>query len=490
MRSPVLLAAACILLAGCDESTTGPAGEGTIVVAVHTSGGDPDLDGYELRMDDHIGVPLAPIDEQTYIVGAGKHQFDLTGVAANCSVSGELTRSVSLAAGGNERIVFQVSCRATGLQVTSTSFGTDLDLSGYEITVDGVMKGSVAPNGLIHISRLAPGTHTVGVAGVSPNCTLDGPPTRTLTVTNAELTPVAFAFTCVATYGVIRIVVATTGPRPDNALTVESSPSPGFEQPVTSSPIPGTGSQLLTPVTGVRYLRLVDVAPHCTVEGDNLLEVAVSVGGTVRDTALARFDITCSAGDATLQMHMASTGSEIPDHFTIDVHRRLNCDIYYGCTFEFLEQFLIAADGLTAISLPTDSYRVALQVGQTCRQVWPNTADVDLPVGGAVDLQFEVLCGRALLRVSAPTTGTNPDTQYLVTVWTADWYYGSYTVALGTLMAGETFEARVTPYGYAHWVELGGVAVNCIVTTPNPGAPFVLEWNEVHEITFPVTCSP
>ena len=490
MRSPIIVAAACVALAGCDESTSGPSGEGTIVVAVTTSGGDPDLDGYEIRIDDRVGTPLSAIDEETYILGAGQHRLEFTGMAPNCTVSGESVRTVTLATGGNERLEFRVLCRATGVRVSSTSFGADLDLSGYEITVDGVTMGSVSANGQTSVSRLAPGTYTVGVAGVNPNCTLDGPPTRTLTVTNAELTPVAFAFTCVATYGVIRIVVVTTGPRPDNSLIAESSPSAGFAEPITATSLSGNGSKFLAPITGVRYLRLTHVAPHCTVDGDNHRVVNVSVGGTVRDTVLARFDVTCTAGDATLRMHVASSGAEIPTSYTLHVSRRFDCDDYYGCNLEFLDEFPVAADGITSIPLPSDEYRVELLVGTTCRRQSDYYTNADLPLGGTVDRQFEVVCGRPLLRVTAPTTGTNPDTQYLVTLWIDYGWYGVYAEGLGTLVAGETKEARVTPDGYGYYVELGGIAANCTVTAPNPSAPFSLNWGDVREVTFPVACGP
>lgn len=490
MRSAIIMAGAFLILGGCEESGTGPAGEGTIVVVVTTSGGDPDLDGYEIRVDDRIGSPLAMIDEETYIVGAGQHRFEFTGVAPNCTVSGESVRTITLAAGGNERLEFRVICRSTGFRVSSTSFGVDLDNGGYQITIDGETKGTVAANSQMLISRMAPGTYTVGVTGVAPNCTLDGPPTRTLTVTNAELTPAAFAFTCVATSGVIRIEVVTTGPRPDNSLTVESSSSPGFEQPATSTPASGNSLRFLTPIVGVRYLRLMELAPHCTLAGDNPREVSVTVGTTVRDTAVARFEITCTAGDATLRMHLAATGSEAPDEFTIDVFRRINCDDYYGCSFELFEEIPIAADGPTSVPLPSDSYQVVLQVGSTCRSEVSHSSNIDLPTGGTADIQFEVFCERPLLRVRAPTTGSNPDTQYLVTLWTDYYWYGQYAEGLGTLVAGETMEVRVTPGGYAFFVELGGIATNCTVTTPNPSAPFTLTWGDVREVTFPVACGP
>ncbi|HEU5454687.1 MAG TPA: hypothetical protein VFU85_03275, partial [Nocardioides sp.] len=108
MRSAIIMAGAFLVLGGCEESSTGPTGEGTIVVAVTTSGGDPDLDGYEIRVDDRIGSPLATIDEETYIVGAGQHRFEFSGVAPNCTVSGEPVRTITLAAGGNERLEFRV----------------------------------------------------------------------------------------------------------------------------------------------------------------------------------------------------------------------------------------------------------------------------------------------------------------------------------------------------------------------------------------------
>jgi hypothetical protein len=386
-------------------------------------------------------------------------------------------------------VEFRVTCRATGFQVSATTFGVDRDLSGYQITVDGVTKGTVSANGQALISRLAPGEYTVGVDGVSPNCTLDGPPTRSLTVTNAELSPVAFAFTCVATFGVVKIEVVTTGPRPDNLLIAESSPFPDFDQPIAAVSLAGSGLAHLAPVMGTRYIRLTDIAPHCAVEGDNLREVSVTVGGTIRDTAVVRFDLTCTAGDATLRVTVASTGSEVPGEFTLNVSRLVNCDYYYGCNTEFFDAFPVDPDGLTSIALPSDQYQVSLAFVSTCR--WDGySANVDLPTGGTQDVVFEILCERPILRVTAPTTGSNPDTQYVVTLWSTFGWYGTISQALGALAAGETLERRVDPYAYGYWVELGGVAANCAVSGPNPTAPFTVGWAEVHEVEFPVVCGP
>jgi hypothetical protein len=483
-----MLVLASLALAGCEDSSTGPGGEGTIVVAVTTSGGDPDLDGYEVRLDGDIGVALSAIDEQNYVLAAGRHELELTGMAPNCTVGGGVTRSVTVTTGGNERVEFRVVCRATGFRVSATTFGVDRDLNGYEITVDGVTRGTVSANSQVLISRLAPGEHTVGLAGISPNCTLDGPPTRTLTVTNAALAPVAFALTCVATYGVVRIEVATAGPRRDDAITAESSPTPVFDPPLMAVIVTGTGLAYLTPVTGVQYIRLTDVASNCAVEGDNQREVNVTVGSTIRDTAVAHFDVTCTAGDATLRVTVAATGSEVPGEFTLKVSRLFNCDYYYGCSSAFFDEFPLASDGLTTIPLPSDHYQVALDQVSTCR--WDGYVEIDLPTGGTQDVVFAVLCERPRVRVTAPTSGTNLDTQYVVTLWTTTWYYGTFPQFLGVLDAGGTLERQVDPDGYGSWIELGDVAPNCTVSTPNPTAPFYVGWGEVYEAVFPVTCWP
>jgi hypothetical protein len=485
MRFPSLLAAAAawLVLAGCEDST-GPAGEGTIELTVVTTGGDPDLDGYQLQLDDRIGISLAPSSTQRYVVRAGQHQLEFTGVAPNCTVAGGFTRAVTVATGETISVDLAVSCKTTGIQVSSTTSGIDFDATGYLVTVNGATKGTLAANGQTVISRLEPGEYTVGVAGLAENFTLDGPPTRTLSVTNATITPAVFGVVCGASFGVVKVEVSTTGPRPDDSYVIQASPDPALGQLVDEISVQGHDAVHFWPITGTHYVRLTGVAANCTVGGGNQRTLNVVLGGPARDTAVASFEVHCLAGNATIRFNMATTGSEAPASFTARL-LRADCPDPYYCE---LEAHTIASNGVTSVPVLSDTYTLLLDIGNTCRWEPAFSQTVQVQVGATLDLDLEVLCERALLRITAPTSGSNPDPEYRVALWNHDLYYGSYRSELGTLVAGETLEARVYAMPVNYWVGLEAVAGNCTVGPENPTAPFTLDWGEVREVAFAVQC--
>ncbi|HEU5454686.1 MAG TPA: hypothetical protein VFU85_03270 [Nocardioides sp.] len=490
MRSPALLAAACLILAGCDESTgpgSGPGGQATLVVTTSTTGGDPDLDGYRLQLDNSVGVGLDPIDEQTYLVSAGTHELTLAEVAPNCTLSGSASRVVSLAAGATEYVAFSVSCQRTGITVSSSELGIDLDASGYQVIVDGTFEGTVSANGSLVVSRLEPGEHSLHVQGVAPNCLLDGSPTRTITVVNTELTPVAFSATCTSTFAVLQVQVATTGPRPDPGYLVEWSPSPAFGPEVSSRSVLSADAFHDWPVTVQQHVRLTGVAPNCNVLGGAVRQAAVQLGTPVRDTATVDFQVSCLEGSGTVRVTVSPTGDELPEAFTVQLFPGGCTDPYYCAAGEPIT-FEVATHGTTSLELPSDTYFVQLNPGGTCAWQPDLQRTFDLGIGATQDIEFTPTCGRPVLRVSAPTTGTNPDTQYTVALWVYDYYYGFIREELGPLVPGETLEHRLFPNFFQ--VGLEGVAANCTVQVQNPTAGDFLTWGGALTVTFPVACGP
>jgi hypothetical protein len=220
------------------------------------------------------------------------------------------------------------------------------------------------------------------------------------------------------------------------------------------------------------------------VEGGNQREASVAIGGAVRHTAVVTFQVTCQEGNATVRVTMSATGSEIPASFTLYVYEA-SCPYPYYCDFD---TYPIATNGVTSVVLPSDAYRLELGVGSTCMWKPEFFTTVVLPIGAMTDLEFTTSCEPPLIRVTAPTTGTNPDTEYVVALWRFDYYYGAYRTELGTLAAGGTLETSINP-DYV-WLELEGVAANCTVGVTNPTAASYLTWGGILEVSFPVTCGP
>src|SRR5207244_5734585 len=112
---------------------TPPPPTGSLAVTTSTSGGTPDPDGYAYSVDGATPQPIA--DNQTITltgVATGSHTVVLSGIAANCTVSGGTSSTVTVTAGQTVTATFTVSCPTppppTGsLAVTTSTSGATPD---------------------------------------------------------------------------------------------------------------------------------------------------------------------------------------------------------------------------------------------------------------------------------------------------------------------------------------------------------------------------
>ncbi len=87
-------------------------GTGSLTVTTSTTGANLDPDGYTLTLDGSSSQPIATNGSVTVTVPAGDHPVALSGVAANCTVSGANPRTVTVPAGGAGTTTFAVTCGA------------------------------------------------------------------------------------------------------------------------------------------------------------------------------------------------------------------------------------------------------------------------------------------------------------------------------------------------------------------------------------------
>jgi Tol biopolymer transport system component len=86
---------------------------GTIRITISTGGAFPDPDGYEVTLDGSRHGMLGPSGEFTSPgLGLGTHRVELSGVASNCVLAGESSRSVEVAGGLTSLLAFVVDCSA------------------------------------------------------------------------------------------------------------------------------------------------------------------------------------------------------------------------------------------------------------------------------------------------------------------------------------------------------------------------------------------
>lgn len=151
----------------------------------------------------------------------GRYQVSLTGVAENCTVVGGPVRNDVWLLQTNHNfgrfdnlteLEFEVNCSASvplgQLQVTTNAVTAPDFSADYEIFVDDVSRGLVAPAESRTLTGLLPGTREVRLAGGPSNCSL---PAATDVVVPAGLVTLDFSITCELPAGALAIEATTTG---------------------------------------------------------------------------------------------------------------------------------------------------------------------------------------------------------------------------------------------------------------------------------------
>ncbi len=179
---------------------------GNVEITAATSGGDVDLDGYTVQVDDGPALLLPTNGTLTVAeVKTGDHNVRLSGVDDNCSWAGQNPHTVLVSAGSmtrdTARTRFEVSCVAISgtMVVSAASAGSDLDPNGYTVRVDERRYEAVPANGTAMLPRVIAGDHTVSVDGVASNCVVLGQNSRTVRVAVADTARTTFEVRCVAT---------------------------------------------------------------------------------------------------------------------------------------------------------------------------------------------------------------------------------------------------------------------------------------------------
>jgi Tol biopolymer transport system component len=289
-------------------------------------------------------------------IGVGPHTVSLSGVAANCTVQGTNPRAVTVASGATAEVSFAVTCSSTTgtIRVNITTSGSPTDPDGYTVRLDGAAPGrAMGTNESADFPGVAPGSHSVALSGVAPNCSIAGGPSKSVTVAVGATVEASFAVTCAATTGSIKVTTTTTGPNPDNnySVTVDGG---------TGTAIGGNSSITLNGIAaGTRSVTLSGVATNCTVGGTNPRPVTVTAGQTVN----ADFVITCAAA---IQGRIAfvSENPGVQDIFTVEPEGSPRSNLTDGL-----------AGQAEAPEWSPDHSKIAFQGGDTGGDIWVVNAD-------------------------------------------------------------------------------------------------------------------
>jgi uncharacterized protein YjdB len=307
---------------------------GSVRVTTATTGANLDPDGYL--------VSLSGTNSQ-YSIGVnasftfprllpGNYIVTLGSLAANCSISGPASKTVTVVGGVTTDVGFAVTCAPfAAIRVTATTTGVDPDPDGYFVTANntgpsGSRSGAVAPNGAVVLDSLNQDTYSVTLSGVAGNCTVSGPGAVTVTLTWGVTADVAFAVTCTLP-AAIRVTVATTGVDPDADGYVARALGPRGYSSIALAP---NGAVVIDRLTAGTYTVTLDsVAVDCAVTTSNPVAITVAEGVTA-DVAFA---VACTTASQLAVVRGVNGNTDIYlVNTTGAVLSRLTSDVAYDIT--------------------------------------------------------------------------------------------------------------------------------------------------------------
>ena len=141
-------------------------GAGDLTVTTATGGEAIDSDGYVVSIDGGVPQPITANGSYTVVgLGVGTYSVTLGGLAANCQVSGENPRDVTVLASETVTLAFAVSCEATTGSLAVTISGLPAGTGGA-VTVTGQNGFSVSLSETGTLTALTPGVYQVTAAEV------------------------------------------------------------------------------------------------------------------------------------------------------------------------------------------------------------------------------------------------------------------------------------------------------------------------------------
>ena len=267
------------------------------------------------------------------------------------------------------------------LRVSAMTTGADLDPDGYTVIIDLKLPGKpVAQNGEIDISDLSEGAHSVMLSGTEPNCGVTNGNPAQVTVRPGATASVAFAVSCSAYLGTLRITTQISGADLDeDGYVIDVD---GFTSLISASGGVVTVDKI---PAGFHLIVLRDIARNCSVSNGYQHWASVTAAEITEES----FDVTCAAF-ANLRVRAVTTGVD-PDPNGYEV-------LVSGNGFE--RSVRVTANGTADIpKLVAGTYTVALSgfavncdladAGATTSRAVPATS------GATAETVFGFACTRA-----------------------------------------------------------------------------------------------
>lgn len=376
---------------------------GVLDVATSTTGPSADPDGYTLTIDGADRGTLGVSGALTIpSLSPGEHVVGLSGVAGNCQVQADNPRPVTVNAGSSASASFAVTCatptpNAGNLQVSTVTSGPDQDPNGYTVAVDGETSQPIGVASSATVTNVAAGDHTVRLASVAGNCSVQGNNPRPISVPSGETAEVSFAVSCSATTGSIEVDVATSGsPADPDGYSVKLE---GRDAALTV-PIAGTVTFTRVSASAPHNISLTGLAPNCSITGGEAQAVTVVAGAK----AEISFAVVCAETTGSIQVTTVGTGTSLdPDGYSLAVDGGSPQQIGNNTA-------------VTIGALMPGPHSVALDgLAVNCQLTGENPASIEVTAGVQSKVTFTLDCPGAGVRQWVPmmSGGSNK----LVDVW-------------------------------------------------------------------------
>jgi hypothetical protein len=424
-----------------------------------------------VRLSDVHGNPIGGATV-TFAVGTGGGS--LQPVTATTAANGEAqstwtlgpttgAQSASAAAAGLPPVGFgAIATALTGsIRVTTQTTGTNPP-AGYTLSIDGAAGQSIGASATLTVENVQPGSRTVLLSGIPQHCSVtNGANPRTVDVVAGATAEVAFELLCGPTTGSIRVTTQTTGINPPTGYTLSVDGAAGQS-------IGASATLTVENVQpGSRTVLLSGIPQHCSVaNGANPRTVDVTAGATAEVT----FEVLCSPTTGSIRVTTQTTGINPPTGYTLSVDGAAGQSIGASAT-------------LTVENVQPGSRTVLLSgIPQHCSVTnGANPRNVDVVAGATAEVAFELLCSPTTgsIRVTTQTTGTNPPTDYTLSV---DGAAGQSIGASATLTVENVQPGSRT-------VLLSGIPQHCSVTNGANPRPVEVVAGQTAQINFEITCS-
>ena len=371
----------------------------------------------------------------------------------------------------------------TGTVHVSTATTGQVPPGQYLVTVDPCDPVYVCPGryvvagGTVEIV-LNPGVYTIGLSGVPSACTVT-PSTVEVTVVANQTVNASLAVSCPAPPppGTARVTASATGPDLDENFLLIVGPCDIYYYYCSSYQLTPGVPVNISLVAGTYPMELIGVAENCTVATPNKRDVSIVSGVTTN----VGFSVTCVAA-AKIRVTVSTSGPDADSYFEVQLG---NCS-----PGPCITRSLIPGEIQDFIQLP-GTYTIELKdVASNCLVNSTNPVTVTASGGTTTNVAFSVTCTAlppppppGTVRVTAPTSGVNPDVLYgVINYSSCDYWYPCTEVPLPA--AG--FVNFILPPG-TYSFQLTGIAANCAVAVPNPATVTVVS-GVVTQLPFPVSC--